>query len=320
MSILNKTKLLKKAKTSGISIARAIILIEIGFIVLYPVLYMLSMAFRPVEQMYNPNVSWIPLSLTLENIKQVWEFMDVPKAMWTTFYLDIVCAVVQTAVCCVVGYGFARFEFKGKNIIFALVIFTIIVPPSTTLIASYLQYRSFDFAYIISVFNWLFTGNFEGINLIDTPFIMWMPALFGMGIRSGLFIFMYKQFFMGLPRELEEAAYLDGCGPFSCFRRIIIPNAKGEIITVLIFSIVWYYNDTFYSSTYLDSIRTMSTSLQYLNENLAILSPLGAVMDRYQVVTLVQAACLVVILPLLIFYIIMQRRFTESVTNSGIVG
>lgn len=317
---MNKVKVIKRTKKAISSFFRTLILVEVGFIVLYPVLYMISMAFRPVEQMYNQNVIWIPLSLTMENVYKVWEFMEIPKAAWTTVYLDVLSAVLQTAICCLVGYGFARFKFKGNNFLFALVIFTIIVPPSTTLIASYLQYRSFDFAYIISTFNWIFTGKFEAISLIDTPFILWLPALFGMGIRSGLFIFMYRQFFIGLPVELEEAAYLDGCGTFSCFRRIIIPNAKSQIITVFIFSIVWYYNDTFFSTTYMDSTRTITTSLQYLNENLAILSPLGAVMDRYQIVTLVQAACLIVILPLLIFYIIMQRKFTESITSSGIVG
>lgn len=317
---MNKTKVLNHGRKTFFSILRAAILIEIGFIVLYPVLYMLSMAFRPVEQMYNPNVIWVPLSLTMDNIKQVAEFMDFPKAAWTTLYLDVISAVLQTFVCCIVGYGFARFNFKGKNILFAVVIFTIVVPPSTTLISSYLQYRSFDVAYIFSAFNWIFTGNFEGIKLLNTPFVMWLPALFGMGIRSGLFIFMFRQSFMEMPKEFEEAAYIDGCGSYKCFLKIMLPNAKTIIITVLLFSLVWYYNDTYFSATYMDSLRTISTSLEYLNENLATLSPTGAVMDRYQVVTLVQAACLLAITPLTVFYIIMQRHFTESVQRSGLVG
>ena len=316
---MTKSKALKNTKKWIISLLRAGILIEIGFIVLYPVLYMISIAFRPVAQMYNPNVVWIPLSLTMENIKQAWQFMEIPKVAWNTVYLDLVSAVLQTAVCCIVAYGFARFRFRGRNVLFALVIFTIIVPPSTTLISSYLQYSSFDVAYIFSALNWLFTGRFEGVRLVNTPFVMWLPALFGTGIRSGLFIFLYRQFFSSMPKELEEAAYIDGCGPYSCFARIIVPNAKSEIVTVLIFSIVWYYNDTFYSSTYMDSLRTISTSLEYLNENLATISPLGAALDRYQVVTLIQAACLLTIVPLTIFYIIMQRYFTESVQRTGIV-
>ncbi len=317
---MTKTRALKKTKQWVISLLRAGILIEIGFIVLYPVLYMISVAFRPVAEMYNPNVVWIPLSLTMENITQAWQYMEFPKAAWNTVYLDLVSAVLQTAVCCVVAYGFARFQFRGRNVLFVLVIFTIIVPASTTLISSYLQYRSFDVAYIFSALNWLFTGKFEGIRLVNTPFVMWLPALFGAGIRSGLFIFLYRQFFISMPKELEEAAYIDGCGPYSCFARIIVPNAKSEIVTVLIFSIVWYYNDTFYTSTYMDSLRTISTSLEYLNENLATISPLGAALDRYQVVTLIQAACLLTIIPLTVFYIIMQRYFTESVQRTGIVG
>lgn len=318
--VLTKSKILKHTGKRIFSVIRAVILVEIGFVVLYPVLYMLSMAFRPVEQMYNSNVVWIPLSLTMENIKTVWDFMQFPKAAWATVYLDIVCALLQTAICCFVAYGFARFNFKGRNLLFALVIFTIIVPPSTTLISSYLQYRSFDVVYIISAINWIFTGKFEGINLLNSPFVMWLPALFGMGIRSGLFIFLYRQFFMGMPKELEEAAYIDGCGPYACFARIILPNAKSEIITVLIFSLVWYYNDTFFSSTYLDSLRTISTSLQYLKENLANMTSVAARFDSYQTTALIQAACLIVVAPVVIFYIIMQRQFTESISRTGIVG
>lgn len=317
---MTRYSVLKRARKGVGSLLRAVVIIEIGFIVLYPVLYMLSMAFRTPEQMHNPNVVWIPTSLTMDNIKQVWDFMEYPKAAWTTVYLDVFCAVFQTVVCCVVGYGFARFPIRGKKLLFMLVIFTMIIPPSTTIISSYLQYRSFDVLYIVSGIRWLFTGQFEGIRLLNSPLVMWLPALSGMGIRSGLFIFIYRQFFLGMPKELEEAAYIDGSGPFKCFLRIMVPNAKSAIVTVFLFSLVWYYNDTFFSTTYLDSVRTISTSLQYLNENLKVLSPVAGIFDRYQVVTLVQAACLLTIAPLTIFYIFMQRLFTESVERTGIVG
>lgn len=314
-----KSSLIKKTRRGIGSLLRFIVILELGFIIMYPILYMVSMAFRPTEQLYDPNIVWIPTSLTMENIKQVWEFMEYPKAFFVTVYIDLICAVIQTLVCCFVGYGFSRFKFKGKSLLFTIVIFTIIVPPSTTLISSYLQYRNFDLFGIISLIKQLFTGTDGGVRLIDTPFIMWLPALFGMGIRSGLFIFLCRQFFNSLPGEFEEAAYIDGCEPVGTFFRVILPNSKTITTTVFLFSLVWYYNDTFYSSVYLDSTRTISTSLIWMSENLRSLN-MDVVFDNYQRVTLIQSGCLLTILPLLIFYIIMQRSFKESIALTGLVG
>lgn len=314
-----KSKLTKNTKKAFASLLRFIIILELSFVIMYPILYMISMAFRPAEQLYDPNIVWLPTSLTMDNIKQVWEFMEYPKALWATVYIDLVCAIVQTFICCFVGYGFARFKFKGRSILFAVVIFTIVIPPSTTLISSYLQYRDFDIFGVISLFKSLTTGEAGGIRLLDSPFVMWLPALFGMGIRSGLFIFLYRQFFNGLPAEFEEAAYIDGCEPVSTFFRVIIPNSKNITITVFLFSLVWYYNDSFFSSVYLDSTRTVSTSLIWMSENLRALN-MDTVFDSYQSVTLIQSGCLLTILPLLIFYVIMQRRFKDSLALTGLVG
>ncbi|MBE6903882.1 MAG: carbohydrate ABC transporter permease [Ruminococcaceae bacterium] len=317
---MTKIHALKTTRHIAYAIVRAILLLEISYIVLYPLLYIISIAFRPAAQVEDPNIVWIPTQFTLENVISVWNFIDYPKALFNTFYLDAISVVIQTAVCCMVGYGFARFPIRFKNILFAIVIFTIIVPPSTTVISSFLQYRNFDAFYIISTIKFIFTGDFSGVNILDTPLVLYLPSMFGMGIRSGLFIFIFRQFFRNVAKELEEAAYIDGCGAFRCFLKIMVPIARPAILTTFLFSSVWYWNDTFYSTVFLDNVKTVSSSLQYLSDNLSLLSPLGAAIDRFQSVTLIQAGCFLTVIPLVIMYAFLQKFFTESIEKTGIVG
>lgn len=113
------------------SVVRHIFMLGISYIVLYPVMYMLSNAFKPMEQYFDPSVIWIPRSLTLENFKIVLLLIDLGKVMWNTLIIELLPALISTMACMVVGYGLARFDFKGKKLITACVILTIIVPQQT---------------------------------------------------------------------------------------------------------------------------------------------------------------------------------------------
>ena len=146
------------------------------------------------------------------------------------------------------------FKFKGKNFFFALVLLQIIVPVQIILIPQFSQFRYFD---IFGLFNALMG---DSINLVDTNLSMYIPALMCNGIRAGLFIYLFRQFFRGLPKELEDAAYLDGCGPFKTFISVMVPNAASSFLTVFIFSIVWYWNDYYVSSMYFTKACLLYTS------------------------------------------------------------
>jgi multiple sugar transport system permease protein len=314
---IDKTK--SYSKVFGLSLARWFIIIALGIVIIYPIFYSISIALRPAEELYDPLVVLIPKVFTLENIKNAFEFLNYPSAIANSFLLVIVSTLLQVLSCSLVGYGLARFNFRFKNIIFALVILVIVVPPQTVIIPNYMQFRYFDPLGICSLIN-LITGSDISINLIDTNFAFYLPAAFAMGIRSGLFIFMFRQFFAGMPKELEEAALVDGAGPFKTFFKVMVPNAMNSYITTFLFSIVWYWNDYVYTSAYMPSAKTVMSGLYYLKDNADHIMQYDLDASPTESILLLQSGVFLSILPLLIIYIVLQRYFTSSIERSGIVG
>lgn len=314
-------KWLKTIKLSNILIAilRHAFLLGISYVVLFPLLYMLSNAFKPVDQYFDPSVVWIPKSLTLENFKVVSLVIDLGKVFLETFLVEIIPAVISAFVCMMVGYGFSRYEFKGKKIAMALLILTIIVPQQTISVSLYSSFRYLDLFGILGALHKVIPA-IGPINLIGTPWVTIVPALFGVGLKSGMFIFIYMQFFRGLPKELEEAASIDGCGPFHTFFKIIVPTTKNVTIAVLLLSIVWNWNDYYTPSMFIRTRETIAVALSNLKSYLDNLHNMGLGVDIQTAETQIQAGCLIAIVPLLILYIILQKRFTEGIENSGITG
>ncbi len=291
-------------------VVRAFLLIGMGFVLMYPLMMALSISFRTQADLLDPSVVWIPKHLTLDNLQYAWKELEYLTSLGNTAQLSVVSSLLQIVSCAVVAYGFARFEFPLKKLCFALVIFTIIVPEQVLFIPKYLMFTDFNFlgAGWISQ---LLTG--EDINLLNNPLVMYLPALLGVGIRSGLFIFILNQFYRNLPRELEEAAYIDGCNAYSTFLRIVLPNARTSILTVFLFSIVWYWNDYFQASMYFVNMNTLSTMLARLSDTAINFE------STFKSVTL-QAGSLLLILPMLILFLCFERFFTEGLERSGIVG
>ena len=279
----------------------AFILFGLSFVLLYPLLFMLSMAFRVSSDIGDPSVIWIPRHYTLQNILEAMQFMDYWNSLKNTFMLCIVSSLLQIVSCALVGYGLSRFYFWGRSLVFGLVIFTIVIPPVVTYTPTYLMYNDFK--------------------LIDTMWVMYLPALLGVGIKSGLFIYIFRQFYINLPRELEDAAYIDGCGPFGTFVRIIVPNAGVAFLTVFLFSLVFYWNDYFVTSMYFTNMKTVSTALANIGSAISMFDGYEALrVDPYLRATRMQAGCLLAVLPLLIIYMALQRYFMTGLERSGIVG
>lgn len=298
-------------------IFRFFLIIGLSFVILFPMIYMLSMSFRPMSDLFDPSIVWIPRNFTLDNFSAAWRNMQYLQSFVTTLLIAGVSSFLQTASCCIISYGFARFQFREKNFLFAMVLLTIIVPPQVTLIPLYLMFKNFGIPFIGTQLEDLF-GVYMTVNLIDNPVLFYMQALLGMGIRSGLYIFILRHFFSGFPLELEEAAEIDGCSPFGTFLRVILPNAGSMLLTVTLFSIVWYWNDYFYTSTFLGESQTLAVALSFLRVNLA--AEMGVVNNVFESTAQMQAGCLIFILPLLVVYIILQRYFTQGIERSGIVG
>lgn len=298
------------------AIFRAFLLTGIGFILVYPIIFMVSMSFRTDSDVMDPGVVWIPKNYTLANLVMVLKAMQYWEALKNTLSIGMVSSILQIIICAFIGYGFARFKFKERNILFALLLFTILVPQQTLTIPTYLMYKDFDFFGLLKVFGFL-SGGKASLNLLDTPYVFYLPALFGMGIRSGLYIFVYRQFFKGIPKELEEAAFIDGCGPLKTFLRVVVPNATPAILTVFLFSVVWYWNDYFHATMYMASRPMISTALA----NLQTSSILDVFRNNpFAFVNKLQCGALITILPLLVLYVFTQKYFTESIERTGIVG
>lgn len=299
----------KKAAEAVFPIFRFIILFGLGFVILYPLIYMVSCAFRERGDMNDPTIMWIPRHFTLDIMKETLDAMGFPNTLITTLFLNVGCALVQVASCAVTGYGFARFKFKGQKLLFAVVIMMILVPPQVIALPLYSQFRYFGI------------GEFT-VNLIDTPLTMYLPALTANGIRAGLMILIFRQFFKGLPREIEDAAYIDGCGPFRTFLQVMVPNASAAFLTVFLFSLVWYWNDYYVSATFFTDTRTISLMLRSLDTELKrkLFGTISAEISPREQIVWKEAGCLISITPLLIVYVFLQKHFIEGIERSGIVG
>ena len=302
------------------AVGRQLFMLGIGYVVLYPLLYMVSNAFKPVEQYYDPSVVWLPKSLTMENFKIVALVMDIGNVMKNTVIIELLPAIISAMVCMMIGYGLARFNFRGKRFVVACVILTIIVPQQTIASSLYSSFRYFDFLGILKFLH-RFIPAVDTINLIGTPWVTILPSLLGVGLKSGIFIFIYMQFFTGLPKELQEAAAIDGCGEFRTFLKIIVPTAKNINIAVLLLAVVWNWNDYYTPSMFIRTKDTIATAMASFQANLENLHNMGIGVANIQTAqTQIQAACLITILPLVVLYIFLQKRFSEGIENSGLTG
>ncbi len=289
---------------------RLLFLIGLSYLFLFPLLYMFITTFQDPATTSDPSVIWIPKSISFEGLSGAWESLNYKNTAPLTAIITIFGTGASIVSCSMVGYGFARFKFPLQNAAFVLVLLTIIVPPQTIIMSSYLNFYSFDFGGLLSLFG------AESTNLLGSAWVFVLPAIFATGIRNGLYIFIFRQFFAGQPKDLEEAARIDGCGPFKTFIRIMVPLAGPAFVTVLLFSIVWHWNDYYSSSIYfVDAVRPISVMLKGLEYDLSVRGQTAYVIRMY-----LQAGALLSILPPLLLYCFTQKFFTESIERTGLVG
>ena len=311
ISIAPEKKVLykKNAANVAVNIVRYFFLLALSYVVLYQLFFMISYSVRPRGDLYNPSVVWIPTSLTFEHFQNAFEQLDYLNTGLVSLWLMEVSALIEVMMCAVVAYGFARFDFREKNLVFFLVLVTIIVPVQLLIIPMYINYSHFDILgiakYFIDTFN---LPDFRP-NLLNTGLTFWLPSLFGVGVRSGLFIFIYRKFFEGLPRELEEAAYVDGAGPLRTFISVILPSSGVVFLTVTIFSTIWHWNESYLTSMYNQLNPPLAVQLENIKSTILKDSRSAGM-----------AACLLFIAPVLIMYMFLQRKFVQSIDRVGIVG
>ena len=148
-----------------------------------------------------------------------------------------------------------------------------------------------------------------------------MPSILGVGLKGGLFIYIYSQFFKGMPKELEEAAEIDGAGAWRTFLSIVLPSSGSAIITVLLFSIVWHWNDYYFAQMYMVDKPTLAVAINNFGSNtVSAMLEIDVGSAALLTTPILLAGCLVFIIPLVVFYVIIQRKFMASIARTGLVG
>ncbi len=290
----------KLAQKVAANAFRYVFLLAFSYVLIYPIIYMIANAFMTSADYYNPSIQWVPIHLTLDNIKNAFASMELGKTLVSTLVNEMVAAMLSIASCAVAAFGLARFNFAGKTVLSALMILTILVPNAMTIIPSYV--------------------NFHNLHLLNTPFVFWIPSLLGVGLNGGLFIYIYMQFFKGLPKEIEEAAWVDGAGTWRTFLQIVLPSSSVVFVTVTVFAVIWNWNDSFLSQMYLNENYPIGAMMANYSQKLGFWLTQTMMMSSFTAAQITVAACLIALLPILIFYIIIQKRFIASVATSGIVG
>lgn len=281
---------------------RYVLLAILGFVYLYPMFFMISTSLMDMADLVNPTIYWIPSKFYLDNFKIAFRVLDFKSSFINSLLMSIIPALLQTASSMLVGYGFARFNFPLKNFWLILLIGAFIIPTQITLVPKYIMFNNY--------------------RIINTPLSSFLPAMLGQGIKSTLFILIFYQFFKTYPKAIDEAAQIDGANKWQIFYMMAVPIGVPAIVVSLIFSFVWYWNETYLSSFYFGkTIQTLPMKLQSFVDSYNRLYPTmdGSVVNRLNE-SIRMAGTLVTILPLIIVYLFLQRQFIESIEKTGITG
>ncbi len=307
-----RKKLGNSVKNVAMALMKIAILVGVGYVILSPVIGIIVNSFSSNSDAIDPMVFLFPKQPTLERYSLAALRMDYLPTMTRDMLYTLTMTLLQLLICSMVGYGFARFDFPFKKFMFGCVVVMIVIPSHTIMLPLYMTFREFDPLGIVS----LIKG--APINLMGTTVPMYIMSLLGCGVRSGLYIYIFNQFFRVLPKEIEEAALVDGCGVWYTYFKIMLRNAMPAVITVTVFSIVWQFNDTFYAKLFLISENVV------ISKKIATLQSVIANQDKILSVTLqelyLDAGIILVLLPVVLIYLLLQRYFIEGVERSGIVG
>lgn len=299
-SRLHRRKIiLEKAKRISWSIIRTVIIVGLCFEILYPFLIKILQAFMTTSDLLDPTVKIFPREFSLDNIVKTFQDINFIHSFFNSFVLSFSLSVIQLIVCTTIGYGFARFRFRLNGFFFVMLIITLVIPIQL--------YNTSAFIY------------FKNLNLIGSITPFYVLAVTGLGMKNGLFVFLMRQFFRGLPKELEDAAYIDGCGIFETYFRIILPNARNMLVTVFVLSFAWQWTDYFYSSLFMINEGFQTLPLAILN-NIKEIETGGQRLGPIMFALEQNIACIMTILPILILYAVFQNKLISGIESSGLTG
>ena len=308
-------------RVRGITVAlvRTLLIICICFIILFPMVSKIVVSFMEERDLYDATVKYVPRHFTLQNYVMSFKGLDYFLSLLSTTLISAGAGILTLICSAMVGYGFARFQFPFKRLWFGLVILILLVPPQTISVPLYIQFRFFPFGGLTNL-----TG-FPGINMLGTVWPILLLSAFGMGIKNGLYIYLMRQNFRSIPRELEEAAWIDGCSVPGTFLRVAVPSSRPMMVTVFLFTFVWQWTDSYYATLFLSgNVDVLSVKLTNLATRVASSyrdwgGSMEFVSPGFQSI-INNAGSILVILPLFVVFILCQRYFIEGIERSGLTG
>ncbi len=325
-------------------IFRLILLIGISYIVLFPFFSWITQSFMAPEDFIDATVNLVPKNISFDQYKAVWNDLHYFNAFFNTLFLSVSVALIQTFVCCFIAYGLAKFKFKGNKIIFMAVIFSLVVPHQTLRLSMMMNFLDFDILGIFHLLNggginilgfeytneflaaidiipdsWTIFKDGYGATLTNTYWPMIILSVFGLAFKNGLYIFMLRQFFAGVPDELEESAYIDGSSIMKTFFTIILPLSVPMMITVFLFAFSWQWTDKFYTGMFFDGQADITLLKDLINKVPAPFKQDMANTDPTIYKAAAKNTCgLMIIMPLIVIYLFCQKYLVQGIERSGL--
>lgn len=299
------------AKKILLTIVMYLLLIGLAFVFLYPFLYMIINSLMSNADLNSSSVNWIPTEVKFENYVIALDLINGKRYAINSFTVTVIACIGHVFSCSFIGYGFARYNFPLKNVLFAIVILAFIVPTQTIIIPLYITYSN--------------------LKWINTYLPLLVPTFFGFGLRGALYVFLFRQFYLTVPKSLEEAARIDGCGFMRTYFKIVFPLAKATLVVALVLSVVWHWNDAYEPGLYVDS-PTLQFLPPRINEIIATANALPeAKQEKMRQMGLddgedtlndavVMAGATIISSPVLLFFAFAQRQFMQGIERSGITG
>ncbi|HLR69653.1 MAG TPA: carbohydrate ABC transporter permease [Virgibacillus sp.] len=275
--------------------------IATSYIYLDPILKMIVNMFMSPADMFDPTKTWIPSSLYLGNLARAWDVLNYPKAFSISLIVALSAAVFHCISCGFAGYALARLEFPFKKIVFALLLLAFIVPQQVIVLPTIIAYTK--------------------LGLGNSIITLVIPSILGFGVKGSLFVIIYRQFFLTQPKELEQAAKIDGATALKFYLKIMLPLAKPAILVVFLFSFVWTWNDTYLPRMFLStdsSILPLASEMLKMDSSIDTMIEAGLI-EVHVADAVKMATSFLAILPPLLFFLIFQRHFVESVERTGLV-
>ena len=275
----------------------------LAYVFLYPFIFMVLNSFKSPQDLMNPSINWIPSALHMKNYSLAISQTRYYTGLVNSFAITLLCTLGHVISGSFIGYGFARTKAPFKSLFMGMLLITLVIPIQIIIIPLYVQFGRYG---------WL-----------DTFMPMVVPSFLGLGLSGGIYTFIFRQYYQTVPGELESAAYIDGCGPFSTYLRIIMPLSRSTILVCTIISMVWHWNDYYQPVMFLNTqnLWPASAMLPQLNqasktafENVQMIIT-GDVISS----SVVMAAIILVQIPILLVFMFLQKQFMAGVERTGIV-